>query len=175
MEPDLEGATAQVAQADTAVVSTDDGTDSADQQFDPTKVETFEDYADVAAADVLKDDPSMPTEQQKDVASSSCATYTLGTRYYGGPTYSQKVTWCWNGSRVTSSTRSARTGTTGGALFWKFTGHIDAQEAHAPDWAEYYTQGSFQWCITWACTDHQPEVNQWVDACGGHGGTAQFN
>lgn len=98
------------------------------------------------------------------------ATYSVSGKNVWGQTlytYYQSIYWCYNGSTITSKSRS-RYGRVGG-LGWEFVGNVSSQQWGGVG-SRYYrswTQGHFQLCVVWGCIQHKyPQIDMTVNGNG---------
>lgn len=125
-----------------------------------------------------------PADSSKDVggaspdATTSCG-YASKTRSGHGVfgnrlfSYTERVDFCWNGSSITSASRS-RSITTD-TLFWQFKGHINSTvTGGAGHWSyRAYTQGEFALCAVYvACVQF---TYPWVDITAYGNGTYSWS
>ena len=63
--------------------------------------------------------------------------------------FSQKITWCYDGSEIISNPNTIRLGEVHYVPFWYFDGHIDESNSGGKgEWSyEAWTQGEFSLCI----------------------------
>lgn len=122
--------------------------------------------------------PTNMAESMAIAAASGCKSYTLGvyiTNDFGQNLgrYAQKIDWCYNGSTITSKTR-----TRWGEVYsppLQFNGNIDNSESGGVGQTYYraWTQGEFcMWlpgagCVTWV----YPWVEQYVYGTGTYSGS----
>ena len=123
--------------------------------------------------------PKNMAESMAIAAASGCKSYTQGiyiTDDFGAPIgrYAQKIDWCYNGSTITSKTR-----TRWGEVYevtLKYNGHIGNSESGGVGQTYYYawTQGSFcMWVPLVGCTINlYPWVEQYVYGNGTYSGSA---
>jgi len=93
-------------------------------------------------------EPIRKTDISGPAGTTGCDSRTDGIDVYNAlgakvATYSQNIFWCYNGSTITSKTRT-RTGTVYGPLY-QFNGHIGNVESGGVGQGSYsaWTQGSF--------------------------------
>ena len=141
------------------------------------RVETFEIVKDYSAQEYLRLNPEVANVV---AAANACKGYTLGRKGYSAQnihiwTYSWTINWCYNGSTVTSVSKSR---TVWVNSTWSFRGEIYESQSGGVGSTSYshYAQGDFCLFDVGVCVFHSyPWVDQTVRGNGTYTGSAGGN